>query len=774
MKLLRAGKRGRRQAASKLNRRKLAAILVGFFVALLIPAAVLVSMALDQLKWQVFHRHHTLARELVERLDGRLALAVRNEDLRSLDSYRFSNPGRRSLSALPVNSAIPGVIGYFQVGPRGEFSTPLLPSTGNFAPEDKARVLASLDDLEQRTELSTRIFDILSRNQLVRNTRFEASAATVITEIDPSDSASSLSPSTMADDEASGVASERDLLSASEQEELESKVQAKSLREAPREPRRERESAAKDTTDMRHFELARPPRAIAEEQAQANFDQLRSPRARQKKLDQKQTSKLGRVEDIILNQPYQRRIRAQERAEIEVDAFESTAEQSVAAGGLELAPQEGANDVAAKSGQLNIDANSPAATGLTTTRTDTDQDAIEPVGKTAAAAPGAAASAPSATTRANVASVVQNQFKSELLDRAARVLRGPQSNATLDAAGVESERITTFEHESEPSALAMLGDGQLVLFRNAWRSGQRFIQGALFDWKRFVEQSIETEFRRSPLAAVSRLAVAYEGEVRGAFDSQGARSRYIQDSRQLSGTLLYRARLSGAFSDLELVFTITALPLGSSALVVLSGAAVLGLVLFGGCAMMYRLGAKQIELRQQQQDFVSAVSHELRTPLTSIRMYGELLREGWASEERKRDYYKFIHDESERLSRLIDNVLQLARMERNDLRPHLTAHRVAELDDHLRSKVAAIADSNEFKLKVELSDDVANVNVLVDLDFFSQIVINLADNAVKFSASAAQREIVLAWRARASWRSRVGRCVIGARLRSRYRPRSDQ
>ena len=83
---------------------------------------------------------------------------------------------------------------------------------------------------------------------------------------------------------------------------------------------------------------------------------------------------------------------------------------------------------------------------------------------------------------------------------------------------------------------------------------------------------------------------------------------------------------------------------------------------------MYRLGVKQIRLTRQQQDFVSAVSHELKTPLTSIRMYGEILREGWADEEKKKTYYAYIHDESERLSRLISNVLQLARMTRNELR----------------------------------------------------------------------------------------------------------
>jgi signal transduction histidine kinase len=158
---------------------------------------------------------------------------------------------------------------------------------------------------------------------------------------------------------------------------------------------------------------------------------------------------------------------------------------------------------------------------------------------------------------------------------------------------------------------------------------------------------------------------------------------------------------------------------------------------------MYRLGVGQINLANQQQDFVSAVSHELKTPLTSIRMYGEMLREGWASEEKKRTYYDFIFDESERLSRLINNVLHLAKMTRNTQAVELKEFTVAELMDGVRSKVSSQIERAGFELKMHCDDEVKLTVINVDADWFNQIMINLVDNALKFSAKAEQKIIEL-------------------------------
>ena len=125
------------------------------------------------------------------------------------------------------------------------------------------------------------------------------------------------------------------------------------------------------------------------------------------------------------------------------------------------------------------------------------------------------------------------------------------------------------------------------------------------------------------------------------------------------------------------------------------------LVLLVGHYGLYRLGLQQIDLAVQRSDFVSAVSHELKTPLTAIRMYGEMLRAGWVQDEaRRQTYYDFIFFESERLSRLIANVLQLARLTNHDAPLDLKEYTLHHLLDIVRSKVSTQADAAGFDLTV--------------------------------------------------------------------------
>jgi len=303
-----------------------------------------------------------------------------------------------------------------------------------------------------------------------------------------------------------------------------------------------------------------------------------------------------------------------------------------------------------------------------------------------------------------------------------------------------SAKIEIFESEVDPFEFSLLQSGQFVLYRKAWRNEHRYIQGILVESKSFLQDTINPVFQDTTLAKLSDLSIAYNGDILSVFSSRRS-SSYLSRTSQVEGELLYRTRLSPPFSDVEIIFSAHDLPIGPGGRIITWTAMVLFVILFAGFLLMYRMGARQLSLASQQQDFVSAVSHELKTPLTSIRMYGEMLREGWATEEKKKSYYDFIYYESERLSRLIQNILQLARMTRNDLNIEAGTIGIAELMDTIRSKVSSQVERNNFELHLDCDEKILAKKLEIDTDYFSQIIINLVDNAIKFSSDAQKKQI---------------------------------
>lgn len=305
-------------------------------------------------------------------------------------------------------------------------------------------------------------------------------------------------------------------------------------------------------------------------------------------------------------------------------------------------------------------------------------------------------------------------------------------------------QIAMFDAEVQPFRLAQLASGHLLLVRNVYRNRLRQVQGMVVDPVRFVDSLIGSAFIRTPLAEFTRLTVAHRGnilaEFRSRHDQQGTRGLEAQPRE-----LLYRGLLSPEPKSLELIFAIERLPPGPGQELVAWSGTILTVLMCGGFLLIYRLGLRRIRLSQQQQDFVAAVTHELKTPLTSIRMHGEMLRENWVPEGKRASCYEFICSESERLSRLIGNVLDLARMNREPQRVALIPTDVGTVSADLRGKVLTQFASSGFAFAWDCPDELGAVPLAVDEDALTQIVINLVDNAVKFAAKAAERRIDIRW-----------------------------
>lgn len=149
-------------------------------------------------------------------------------------------------------------------------------------------------------------------------------------------------------------------------------------------------------------------------------------------------------------------------------------------------------------------------------------------------------------------------------------------------------------------------------------------------------------------------------------------------------------------------------------------------------ALSLRAVTREAKLAELKSGFVSNVSHEMKTPLSLIRVFAETLDLGRVTDPMKlREYYRVIHNESRRMTQLIDNVLDFAKMDAGRKRYQFANSDLAQLvedvvkpyEDHIRS--------SGFSLNVEVEKSLPAV--FVDREAVSQAVLNLVDNAMKYS-----------------------------------------
>lgn len=164
---------------------------------------------------------------------------------------------------------------------------------------------------------------------------------------------------------------------------------------------------------------------------------------------------------------------------------------------------------------------------------------------------------------------------------------------------------------------------------------------------------------------------------------------------------------------------------------------VLGMLLVAiltGGVLITRYTQDQIRDVRQKTSFVSAVSHELKTPLTSIRMYAELLQSGRVTRpEKRRHYLDVMVSESQRLTRLINNVLDFSRLEQGRKRYHERGIDLkAFVNEFIREQQVRI-EAAGVAIHARLPDTACPATS--DPDALSQVLLNLTDNVLKYAAA---------------------------------------
>jgi signal transduction histidine kinase len=193
--------------------------------------------------------------------------------------------------------------------------------------------------------------------------------------------------------------------------------------------------------------------------------------------------------------------------------------------------------------------------------------------------------------------------------------------------------------------------------------------------------------------------------------------------------------LEGAFPGLVLAIKLRGTTLAAigqrfvrTSFMILGG---LSLLLAGGLILTYRNVSKEMALARVKSDFVSNVSHELRTPLSLIRLYAETLEMGrLTSPDKYQEYYCIIRKESERLTALINNILDFSRIEAGRKEYDFRETDMRELVHNTLDSYRYQIEQHGFTFEEKI-DEVPSLRV--DREAMARSLVNLVNNALKYS-----------------------------------------
>jgi signal transduction histidine kinase len=157
-----------------------------------------------------------------------------------------------------------------------------------------------------------------------------------------------------------------------------------------------------------------------------------------------------------------------------------------------------------------------------------------------------------------------------------------------------------------------------------------------------------------------------------------------------------------------------------------------------------------MKLSERRASFVSAVTHELRTPLTTFRMYAEMLAEKMVPPEREQEYTNTLRVQADRLSHLVENVLQYARLERSSTKISQETVIVGELVDRFTSRLKERVAEAEMQLNLKVSPEVADLKIETQPSNVEQVLFNLVDNACKYAKPSTNNLIEFSVRSQGS------------------------
>ena len=309
--------------------------------------------------------------------------------------------------------------------------------------------------------------------------------------------------------------------------------------------------------------------------------------------------------------------------------------------------------------------------------------------------------------------------------------------AEADAPGEatsEARDEDSFQVEVAPLQSVFVGNDQIFIFRRIMINQKIYRQGFILKIPAFLNYLAQNYFIAQPMAGYAnlRLQVMDQGREIGLVEAGIS----IRDPK----FILNRA-FPSPFAFLNAILSSDEIPRSTGRSTLMIMVVVLAAIFLIGLFAIYKSAQTIVDLSERRSQFVSSVTHELKTPLTNIRMYIEMLEQGIAKDtEREQEYFQIINSEGSRLSRLINNVLDLAKLEKKQRSLNLTEGTFEEVVAEVQTVMQAKLKQENFTLKI-IQEDIRSFSY--DREAMIQVLINLIENSIKFGQSAAQKEITI-------------------------------
>jgi len=311
------------------------------------------------------------------------------------------------------------------------------------------------------------------------------------------------------------------------------------------------------------------------------------------------------------------------------------------------------------------------------------------------------------------------------------LLKEAESVAAPEPAS-DTDRAASYQVEVAPLQAVFLTDARVFIFRRIMINNQIYRQGFVLQVNLFLNHLAQSYFLTQPMAQFTglRLSVIDQGRETGAVES-GVFSN--------NPDFILNRGFPSPFSFLNATLTCRQIPRSAGRQTLTVMLIFLAAIVLMGMFAIYQSSRAIADLSERRAQFVSSVTHELKTPLTNIRMYIEMLEQGIArTPEREQEYYRILDSEGRRLSRLINNVLELSKLERKQRHIDLQA---GPFDDVISEVQAVMSEKIKQEGFILIAEPGQTGTFKYDREVMIQVLINLIENSMKFGKGAPKREI---------------------------------